>query len=73
VSGRAFNGLDNIGRSCAMRSFWNALGNMVWYVLAVLVQYAIAFALACCSTPRSGHASSSASPSAALHAERRSP
>ena len=26
--------------------FWNALGNMVWYVLSVLVQYAIAFGLA---------------------------
>ncbi|MDA8249340.1 MAG: sugar ABC transporter permease [Rhodospirillales bacterium] len=26
--------------------FWNALGNMVWYVSSVLVQYAIAFGLA---------------------------
>ena len=26
--------------------YWNALGNMVFYVLAVLVQYAIAFGLA---------------------------
>ena len=26
--------------------YWNALGNMVWYVLAILVEYAIAFGLA---------------------------
>ena len=26
--------------------FWNALGNMVFYVLGVLVQYAVAFGLA---------------------------
>ena len=46
VSGRAFNGLDNIRTLMRDAFFWNALGNMVWYVLAVLVQYAIAFALA---------------------------
>ena len=26
--------------------YWNALGNMVWYCLAILVEYAIAFGLA---------------------------
>ncbi|HEY2613056.1 MAG TPA: sugar ABC transporter permease [Reyranella sp.] len=46
VSGRAFNGLDNIRTLMRDAFFWNALGNMVWYVLAVLVQYAIAFGLA---------------------------
>src|SRR4029450_12615311 len=46
VSGRTFNGLDNIRTLMRDAFFWNALGNMVWYVLAVLVQYAIAFALA---------------------------
>ena len=46
VSGRTFNGLDNIRTLMRDVFFWNALGNMVWYVLAVLVQYAIAFALA---------------------------
>jgi multiple sugar transport system permease protein len=46
VSGRAFNGIDNIRTLLRDAFFWNALGNMVWYVLAVLVQYAIAFGLA---------------------------
>jgi multiple sugar transport system permease protein len=46
VSGRRFNGLDNIRALLSDAFFWNALGNMIWYVLAVLVQYAIAFGLA---------------------------
>src|SRR5262249_45632497 len=46
VGGRRFNGLDNIRTLLGDAFFWNALGNMVWYVLAVLVQYAIAFGLA---------------------------
>ena len=46
VGGRQFNGLDNIRTLLGDAFFWNALGNMVWYVLAVLVQYAIAFGLA---------------------------
>jgi multiple sugar transport system permease protein len=46
VGGRRFNGLDNIRTLLDDAFFWNALGNMVWYVLAVLVQYAIAFSLA---------------------------
>lgn len=45
-AGRQFNGLDNIRTLIRDAYFWNALGNMVWYVLAVLVQYAIAFGLA---------------------------
>jgi multiple sugar transport system permease protein len=46
VGGRHFNGLDNIRTLLGDAFFWNALGNMVWYVLAVIVQYAIAFGLA---------------------------
>ena len=46
VTGRHFNGLDNLRALIHDAFFWNALGNMVWYVLAVLVQYAIAFGLA---------------------------
>jgi multiple sugar transport system permease protein len=46
VAGRRFNGLDNLRTLMHDAFFWNALGNMVWYVLSVLVQYAIAFGLA---------------------------
>jgi multiple sugar transport system permease protein len=46
ATGRKFNGLDNLRSLMADAFFWNALLNMVWYVLAVLVQYAIAFGLA---------------------------
>jgi len=46
ASGRHFSGLDNIRTLMGDAFFWNALGNMVWYVLSVLVQYAIAFGLA---------------------------
>jgi multiple sugar transport system permease protein len=45
-AGRRFNGLDNLRSLLGDAYFWNALLNMVLYVLAVLVQYAIAFALA---------------------------
>jgi multiple sugar transport system permease protein len=44
--GRKFSGLDNLRALFADPFFWNALLNMVWYVLAVAVQYAIAFGLA---------------------------
>jgi multiple sugar transport system permease protein len=44
--GRKFNGLANLVQLWNDRYFWNALGNMVFYVLTVLVQYAIAFGLA---------------------------
>jgi multiple sugar transport system permease protein len=41
-----FNGLDNLRTLWSDSYFWNALGNMVFYVGTVLVQYAIAFGLA---------------------------
>lgn len=44
--GRQFNGLDNFRALIDDPYYWNALGNMAYYVLAVLVQYAIAFNLA---------------------------
>ena len=44
--GRSFNGLDNVRQMWADPFYWNAMLNMVWYVLAILVEYAIAFALA---------------------------
>ena len=45
-AGRRFNGLDNVRSLIADAYFWNALANMVFYVLAVLAQYVIAFGLA---------------------------
>lgn len=45
-SGRRFNGLDNIRQMWSDPFYWNALLNMVYYVAAVLVEYAIAFGLA---------------------------
>lgn len=44
--GRHFNGLTNVRQMWADPFYWNALLNMVWYVLAILVEYAIAFGLA---------------------------
>ena len=44
--GPKFNGLDNVRQMWADPFFWNALLNMVWYVLAIAVEYAIAFGLA---------------------------
>jgi multiple sugar transport system permease protein len=46
MSGRRFNGLDNLRQMWADPFYWNALGNMVWYVLAIVVEYAMAFGLA---------------------------
>ncbi len=46
TAGRRFNGLENIRALLADSYVWNALGNMILYVLAVLVQYVIAFCLA---------------------------
>jgi multiple sugar transport system permease protein len=46
ASGRHFNGLDNLRSLMQDTFFWNAMLNMVYYVLAVLVQYAIAWGLA---------------------------
>ncbi len=45
-SGHHFNGLDNLRTLWADSYFWNALGNMVFYVATVIVQYVIAFGLA---------------------------
>ena len=44
--GRKFNGIDNFIQLLHDAYFWNALGNMVFYVLAVAAEYAIAFGLA---------------------------
>lgn len=46
AEGRHFNGLANFQQLIHDTYFWNALGNMVFYVLSVVVQYAIAFGLA---------------------------
>jgi multiple sugar transport system permease protein len=45
-NGRQFNGLDNLRQMWSDPFYWNALGNMVWYCLAIIVEYAISFALA---------------------------
>lgn len=44
--GRQFNGLDNLRQMWVDPFYWNALGNMVVYCAAILVEYAIAFGLA---------------------------
>jgi len=44
--GRKFNGLDNFIQLLHDAYFWNALRNMVFYVLAIFVEYTIAFGLA---------------------------
>jgi len=44
--GRRYSGLKNLYALFADPYYWNALGNMVFYVLTVFVQYAIAFGLA---------------------------
>lgn len=44
--GRQFNGFDNIRQMWGDPFYWNALTNMIWYTLAILVEYAIAFGLA---------------------------
>ena len=44
--GQKFNGLDNLRHLLGDAYFWNALYNMVFYVLSVLAQYVIAFGLA---------------------------
>jgi multiple sugar transport system permease protein len=44
--GQRFNGTANLVQMWNDPYFWNALLNMVFYVLAVIVEYAIAFGLA---------------------------
>jgi multiple sugar transport system permease protein len=46
LTGRQFSGLDNLRALFHDSYFWNAMLNMVYYVLAVFVQYGIAFGLA---------------------------
>jgi multiple sugar transport system permease protein len=46
LTGARFNVLGNLDQLAHDTFFWNALANMVWYVLSVLLQYAIAFGLA---------------------------
>lgn len=45
-TGPRFAGLGNIERMLSDSFYWNALTNMVFYTLGVLVEYAIAFGLA---------------------------
>jgi len=45
-TGPKFAGLGNIERMLSDPFYWNALGNMVWYALAIVVELAIAFGLA---------------------------
>ena len=44
--GARFNGWDNLRQMWGDAFYWNALGNMVWYCLAIVGEYAVAFALA---------------------------
>ena len=46
LTGRKFNGLDNFRQMMSDPFYWNALLNMVYYVAAIIVEYAIAFGLA---------------------------
>ncbi|WP_235019365.1 carbohydrate ABC transporter permease [Tabrizicola flagellatus] len=46
LSGRQFNGTANLVQMWHDPFYWNALGNMVIYVAAIVVEYAIAFGLA---------------------------
>ena len=46
LEGKKFNGLDNFYQMLSDPYYWNAMKNMVYYILAVLVEFAIAFLLA---------------------------
>lgn len=46
LSGPKYNGADNFRQMWADPFYWNALRNMVWYTLAIAVEYVIAFGLA---------------------------
>ncbi len=46
LTGRKFNGFDNIVALWNDPFYWNAMLNMVYYVIAVFFEYAIAFGLA---------------------------
>ena len=44
--GQQFNGFDNVRQMWADPFYWNALKNMVWYSLAITIEYVVAFGLA---------------------------
>ncbi len=46
ATGQKFNGLDNVRQMLRDPFFWNAALNMVWYSLAIALEYIIAFGLA---------------------------
>ena len=46
LNGRKFNGLDNFRQMWGDPFYWNAMKNMVYYTLAISVEYVIAFGLA---------------------------
>ena len=46
LEGRSFNGFDNLRQMRGDPFYWNALKNMLYYTVAILVEYAIAFGLA---------------------------
>ena len=46
LDGRKFNGLDNFYQMMSDPYYWNSLKNMIYYILAVLVEFSIAFLLA---------------------------
>ncbi|MGI9437699.1 MAG: carbohydrate ABC transporter permease [Geminicoccaceae bacterium] len=46
LTGRQFNGLNNVRQMMSDSFYWNALYNMVIYTAVILVEYAIAFGLA---------------------------
>lgn len=46
VLGPHFTGMSNFGEMMQDGYYWNAMGNMAFYLAAVLVEYAIAFGLA---------------------------
>jgi multiple sugar transport system permease protein len=46
IEGPRFSGFDNLEGMLNDTYYWNALGNMIFYTIAVLGEYAIAFGLA---------------------------
>ena len=46
LDGKKFNGLENFYQMLSDPYYWNAMKNMVFYILAILVEFAIAFLLA---------------------------
>ena len=71
--GQHFNGTDNLVQMWHDPYFWNALINMFYYSVAVIVEYAIAFGLALAAQCRNpGRANSSGSPSSCPSCCRRS-